>query len=92
MVGHGMSVNNGQYSWSEPFKMVLGPSVRRIVDLSDLSKTLSVIPTGQSGNPLSTHFGDQSELWLNGQYRVFYQDESLIDRSDVQTMRLIPVE
>lgn len=72
--------------------MVLGPSVRRIVDLSDLSKTLSVIPTGQSGNPLSTHFGDQSELWLNGQYRVFYQDESLIDRSDVQTMRLIPVE
>ncbi len=92
VVGHGMSVNNGQYSWSEPFKMVLGPSVRRIVDLSDLSKTLSVIPTGQSGNPLSTHFGDQSELWLNGQYRVFYQDESLIDRSDVQTMRLIPVE
>ena len=88
--GHGMSINNGQYSWDKPFEMVLGPSVRRIVDFSDLSKTRSVIPTGQSGNPLSSHFGDQTELWLNGQYRTFYQDSSFFDQVDFKTMRLIP--
>lgn len=88
--GHGMSLNNGQYNWDEPFKMVLGASVRRIVDLSDLSKTKSVIPTGQSGNPMSTHFGDQTDLWLNGQYRTFYQDSSFFEQSDYKTMRLNP--
>ena len=89
--GHGMSVNNGQYSWDKPFQMVLGPSVRRIVDLSNLSKTKSVIPTGQSGNPLSAHFGDQTELWLNGQYRTFYQDSSFFKQADYRSMKLIPV-
>ncbi len=90
VVGHGMSVNNGQYSWDKPFEMVLGPSVRRIVDFSDLSKTRSVIPTGQSGNPLSSHFGDQTELWLNGQYRTFYQDSTFFNQADFETMRLVP--
>ncbi|MFV1884302.1 MAG: penicillin acylase family protein [Balneola sp.] len=88
--GHGMSINNGQYSWDKPFEMVLGPSVRRIVDFSDLSKTRSVLPTGQSGNPLSSHFGDQTELWLNGQYRTFYQDSSFFNQAEYKTMRLIP--
>jgi len=60
------------------------------VDLSDLSATKSVLPTGQSGNPLSTHYGDQTELWLNGQYRTFYQDSSFFSRSDFQSMRLVP--
>ncbi len=88
--GHGMSINNGQYSWEKPFEMILGPSVRRIIDLSDLSHTKSVIPTGQSGNPLSTHFGDQTELWLNAQYRNLYQDSSLFQQADFKTMKLLP--
>lgn len=88
--GHGMSINNGQYSWDKPFEMVLGPSVRRVVDFSNLGKTKSVLPTGQSGNPLSSHFGDQTELWLNGQYRNFYQDSSFFNQADFKTMKLIP--
>ena len=88
--GHGMSINNGQYSWDKPFEMILGPSVRRIVDFSDLRKTKSILPTGQSGNPLSSHFGDQTELWLNAQYRTFYQDSTFFDQADYETMRLVP--
>jgi penicillin amidase len=90
VVGHGMSVNNGQYSWEQPFEMTLGASVRRIVDFSDLSATRSVLPTGQSGNPLSTHYGDQTELWLNRQYRTFYQDSSFFEQASFKTMKLIP--
>lgn len=88
--GHGMSINNGQYSWEKPFEMVLGPSVRRIIDFSDLSKTKSIIPTGQSGNPLSSHFGDQTELWLNSRYRTFYQDSSFFEQANFETMQLVP--
>jgi len=87
--GHGMSVDNAQYSWQQPYEMVLGPSIRRIVDLSDLREIQTVLPTGQSGNPFSDHFGDQTEMWLNGQYRTFYQDSSLFMDSEIRTMKFV---
>lgn len=87
---HGMSVNNGQYKWEEPFKMTLGPSMRRIVDLSDMSRAQTILPTGQSGNPLSRHYGDQIDMWLNGQLRWMHQDSSLFSQDDIRTMKLRP--
>ncbi len=88
--GHGMSVNNGQYNWEKPFEMVLGPSIRRIVDFSDMSKSYSVLSTGQSGNPLSRHYGDQIELWLEGNYRELYQDSTLFEIQQPDKMILKP--
>jgi penicillin amidase len=50
-----------------------------------------VLPTGQSGNPLSDYYGDQTELWLNGQYRWLHQDSTvLFDEVEVRSMRLVP--
>ncbi|MBO6586793.1 MAG: penicillin acylase family protein [Gracilimonas sp.] len=89
---HGMSVNNGQYRWNNAFEMILGPSIRRISDLSDMSRSKSILPTGQSGNPLSDHYGDQTNMWLDGQYRWLYQDSTLFEEADIRTMRLVPVE
>ncbi len=90
VVGNGMTVNNGQYNWQDPYEMFLGASIRRIVDFSDLSKTESVIPTGQSGRPFSNHFGDQTDFWLNGEYRYFYQDSTLFKFAKLKSMQLIP--
>lgn len=45
-----------------------GPSYRGIFDLSDLDRSLYVIPTGQSGNPLSANFKDMFRLWKSGDY------------------------
>ncbi len=88
--GHGMSVNNGQYKWDNPFEMTLGASVRRIIDFSDLSSSRSVLPTGQSGNPISEHYGDQSMMWLNRQYRIFQHNNDIEQKAKVQTMKLLP--
>jgi len=90
--GHAQSLYNGEYLWMDPFSMVLGPSIRRIVDFSDLRSTLSIMPTGQSGNPISEYYGDQTESWLNGEYKFFYQDSSLFNETQYRTMKLIPVE
>lgn len=88
--GHSMTVNNTQYDWNKPFDQVLGASIRRIVDLSDLSQSESVLPTGQSGNPLSHHFGDQSDLWLTGKYRIFEHNSRIPEQVRYRTMSLNP--
>jgi penicillin amidase len=88
--GHSMSVNNTQYDLQKPFTQVLGASIRRIVDLSNTTKSESVLPTGQSGNPLSPHFGDQTELWLTGKYRIFNHYTDIADDARYRKMTLIP--
>jgi penicillin amidase len=89
-IGHAMSVNKAQYSWNNPFKVNLGPSIRRIVDFSETGRSLSVLPTGQSGNPLSANYGDQTNLWLEGRYRYVYQDSTFFQQTSYQTMTFIP--
>lgn len=86
--GHAMSINNGEYIWQNPFEMVLGASIRRIVDLSDTGQSLSIMPGGQSGNPFSDYYGDQTNNWLNGQYKFFYHDSSRFN--NFKRMRLTP--
>lgn len=75
--GSGTTINNGAYSWHHPFEMVHGPSIRRIVSLDNMQSSLSVLPTGQSGTPLSDYYGDQTQEWLHGKYKRLYQDSSL---------------
>ncbi len=88
--GHGMSINKSQYSWHRPFDMNLGPSIRRIIDFSTPDRSLSVLPTGQSGHPFSPNYGDQTNLWLEGRYRTIYNDSTFFQRSSFQTMTLQP--
>jgi penicillin G amidase len=90
--GHGMSVNKSEYNWNRPFQVNVGPSIRRIVDFSSPGRSLSVLPTGQSGNPVSTHYGDQTELWLDGRYRYIYQDSTFFQQTSYQTMQFVPAE
>lgn len=89
-IGHAMSVNKAQYSWDNPFKVNLGPSIRRIVDFSEPGRSLSVLPTGQSGNPLSANYGDQTNLWLQGRYRFIYQDSTFFQQTSYQTTTFSP--
>jgi acyl-homoserine lactone acylase PvdQ len=50
-----------------------GASERLIVDLNDPLHAQSVIPGGQSGNPLSRHYSDQLfQLFLVGDYHTDY--------------------
>jgi penicillin amidase len=48
---------------NEPFADVHGPTLRMIVDLSDIAATRFMIAPGQSGNPLSPHYADLMGRW-----------------------------
>ena len=89
--GGGYTVNRGAFRVSDPerpFQHIHGPGMRAIFDLSDLDKSLFMIATGQSGNPLSPHYGDMLEDWRDGRYlRLGPLDGKSGDR---RVSRLIP--
>lgn len=66
-----------------------GPSTRRIVDFSDVENSISILPTGQSGNPFSDHYDDQAEMYNNGEFRkMMMNKEEIIEKS--RLLRITP--
>jgi penicillin amidase len=65
------------------------PSMRMVVDLSNLDNSRWVQLTGESGHAFSKHYSDQLELWRTGQTTPMRWDEAAIRReaTDVLTLR-----
>ncbi|MCH9020507.1 MAG: penicillin acylase family protein, partial [Proteobacteria bacterium] len=64
--GDPFTVNAAGYALRDPdrpFAQNHGPVFRAIYDLADLERSLFVLTTGQSGNPLSRHYRDFVERW-----------------------------
>ena len=80
--GDGYSVNNEAYDLTDPFAVTTHPSERMIVDLGDLDRSLSVIPAGQSGQPGSKFWGDQTALWAAGDYKPMRFSRDKLGRLD----------
>jgi len=72
------SVNNTGWAIGEDYSLRGLPSQRMIVDLSDLSKSLSVITTGQSGHAFHPHYIDMADLWRNVQYHPMLWTEEQV--------------
>ncbi|MCK5639027.1 MAG: penicillin acylase family protein, partial [Flavobacteriaceae bacterium] len=67
--------NNGIY------EVTAGPSTRRIIDFSDIENSITVIPTGQSGNVFSKHYKDQAKKYLNGEFVKMMLNKEEIQKS-----------
>jgi len=66
--GDASTVNVGGYRRDGSYRMTDGPSYRQVVDLSDMSRTLLVHTTGQSGNVFDPAYRDLLPLWREGVY------------------------
>ncbi len=56
-------------SWTPPWISSYGPSERYVIELRpEGSIGYFLLPTGESGNPLSLHYRDQAGRWQNGEY------------------------
>ncbi len=68
-LGGGMTtVNNARYQLNKPYACWVGPSMRMIVNFSDLSRMKMILPPGEVEHPLSPHFRDQADMWVSGLY------------------------
>jgi penicillin amidase len=95
--GSGTTINNLEYGFSNAlktgeFQAYLGPSLRMIVDLSNIKTYLSIIPTGQSGQPLHRNYNDQARLWLNGDYKKVSTDFEDLKKENLKLLALEPAE
>jgi penicillin amidase len=64
---------------------LIGPPYRFIVDLGDLSKSVSVLVPGQSGQPGSRHYDDQVQSWFDGEYHpMLFEWEDVEDSAETR--------
>ncbi|WP_435314523.1 penicillin acylase family protein [Cellulophaga fucicola] len=73
-------INNMSFTYDETgeYKVTSGPSTRRVIDFSDIENSISILPTGQSGNPFSSHYNDQAKMYNKGEFRKMMMNKEEI--------------
>jgi penicillin G amidase len=80
-------------SWnaaSGSYTVTSGPSMRMVVDLSDLDSSTWVNLTGQSGHPGSEHYTDQLAAWADCEYYPWPFTPVAVKADAVTTLTLRP--
>jgi penicillin amidase len=73
--------NKGYFlNGTDKFEVYSGPSTRRIIDFSDVENSLSILPTGQSGNPFSIYYEDQAKMYARGEFRKMKMNKEEIEK------------
>lgn len=63
-----------------------GPSLRKITDFGDIENGVTVSPSGQSGNFMSPHYKNQSEMYVNGEVRKMLMNRDAIVKESTQLL------
>jgi penicillin amidase len=67
-----------------------GASYRHILDLADWDRSLFINAPGQSGQPLSPHYGDLLPLWAAGRYAPLLFTREAIRKQTLHRLVLAP--
>ena len=73
-----------------PFAQSHGAGYRAVYDLGDPERSVFVISTGQSGNPLSPHYEDYATPWRDGRYLPMLTDRATVEENALATLVLTP--
>ncbi|MBI5646937.1 MAG: penicillin acylase family protein [Ignavibacteriae bacterium] len=90
VAGNTSTINNGEFAIARPYDAAVGAAVRLIVDAASIDTCYIVLPTGQSGEPLSPHYADQAILWQNGAYHRLVTNLAAIRVSSWHRLTLSP--
>jgi len=84
------TVNMGASLPSDPEVVITVPSFRQIVDLADLTRSLSIHAPGQSGHPASKHYDDFIKLWTKLEYHPMLFTRKEIEENAEGTLSMNP--
>lgn len=88
--GDEQTVLQAGFDARDGFDAAVVPSWRVVVDLADVDRSVAVLPTGQSGDPVSPHWKDQFELWIAGELRPAPFTRPAVEAAAVAALRLEP--
>jgi penicillin amidase len=83
-------VNATGWTVGESFEVDWLPSMRMIVDLGDLSNSLTVHTTGESGHAYHPHYDDMAPLWASVEYYPMLWDEQAVISNAEGHLYLVP--
>jgi penicillin amidase len=68
-----------------------GAAVRRVIDMAHPDSSWNVLPTGQSGNPISKHYKDQADVYYTGKLRPQWMSiKRAAKEAGNRTIHLVP--
>ncbi|NJB35776.1 penicillin acylase family protein [Croceivirga sp. JEA036] len=87
-------INNMSFPYDDSgfYKVSSGPSTRRVIDFSNIDESVSILPTGQSGNPFSSHYKDQTAKYLKGEFRKMLMNKKEIQEKSKNVLVLKPLK
>ncbi len=90
MPGDSAVVNANGWDASEGYEVDWAPSMRMVVDLSDLDASTWINQTGVSGHPMDDHYTDQVGDWVAGRQRAWPFTEQAVRDTDPDVLTLRP--
>ncbi len=91
--GDGTTVDVGHFAPGDeqrPFASTHAASYRGLYDLADLDRSRWIAATGQSGNPLSSHYRDLTRLWAGGESAPMTRRAEAYASGAIGRLRLVP--
>jgi penicillin G amidase len=88
--GDEQTVNNAGFEGDGPFDVYVVPSWRAVYDLSNLDDSRGILPTGESGNPASSHWNDQAEMWTAGELRPLPFTRAAVEAAAAERLTIAP--
>ncbi|RYB94708.1 penicillin acylase family protein [Nocardioides oleivorans] len=94
-VGGGSAIVDAT-SWNavDGYEVTAAPSMRMVVSMADLDDSRWINLTGVSGHPASSHYSDQTELYVDGETLpwAFTRDAVLASAEDTLVLRPLVTE
>jgi penicillin amidase len=89
--GDGTTVNQAGFEFWEPLRhSTVTAHLRSTIDIGDWGASRFVLLGGQSGNPLSPHYGDLVPFYQSGRGVPVHWDDSEVARHAIATITLTP--
>jgi penicillin amidase len=84
------TINNTGYSLGNPYAVSIVSSYRQVIDMGDLTRSVSMHTTGQSGHPYHAHYDDMIDPWRNIEYHPMLWERADVEADAEGTLTLTP--